>query len=560
MYQQFFGMTEAPFSIAPNPRYLFMSARHREAFAHLRYGLGGDGGVILLTGEVGTGKTTVCRCLLEKLPDNTKVAFILNPKVSVSELLETICDELEIEYDSSKNSIKHYVDQLNSYLLAANAANQHTVVIIDEAQNLSIEVLEQLRLLTNLETHQKKLLQIMLLGQPELQQLLDQPALRQFTQRVIARYHLQPLSYDDVKLYIRHRLAVSGCQRMLFSNQAVSVIFRLSNGIPRLINLICDRALLGCYSRNKHQVDKAMAYKAAQEVMGEHKVVIQTVPPSVYWGGALIAGAILVAMGYMVWQLWRSHLPSTVVAEAQPAAEVEPIEVKPEVAAIAVTSTPQAVAVATTDKAEDVTPEWQVQNTQQGYAALLSLWGFVTELPDDLWQRCNTVMVGPLRCEVLQGQVADLFAINRAVLLKLYLAEGVSYIPLVKAQQTQFTLQLPSGPKTVSLVELSALWKGEFSYFWRPPTGYTGLIRLGSQGDVVTWLELQLARIQQQRPRDAVVRFDNQLHEAVKVFQAEQGLTPDGVVGERTLLKLNQLLFSVPQLRHPALSQRAGES
>ena len=215
MYNEHFGLTESPFSIAPDPRYLYMSERHREALAHLVYELNSDGAFILLTGDVGTGKTTVSRCLLEQIPDNTNLALVLNPKVSAKELLQSICDELRIYYCKNTGSIKDHVDLINSFLLEMHAQGKKTVVLIEEAQNLDLDVLEQLRLLTNLETNQRKLLQIILLGQPEFLDVLERPELSQLAQRITARYHLKPLNYEEMLSYISHRLAVAGCRRSL---------------------------------------------------------------------------------------------------------------------------------------------------------------------------------------------------------------------------------------------------------------------------------------------------------------------------------------------------------
>ena len=272
MYNNYFGLTEIPFSIAPDPRYLYMSERHREALAHLLYGVNGGGGFVLLTGEVGTGKTTVCRCLLEQIPDDCDVAFIFNPKLTAHELLATICREFGIPCPES-SSIMAYVTQLNEYLLEANAKGRRAILIIDEAQNLEADVLEQMRLLTNLETNRRKLLQIILLGQTELREMLDTPALRQLAQRVTARYHLEPLSRREVSAYVSHRLQVSGARSRLFPASTIPMLSRLSGGIPRLINLLCDRALLGTYIEGEPLVNRRILAKAASEVFGKDKVL-----------------------------------------------------------------------------------------------------------------------------------------------------------------------------------------------------------------------------------------------------------------------------------------------
>lgn len=270
MYTQYFGLQEKPFAIAPNPRYLYMSELHKEALAHLLYGINDDGCLILLTGDVGTGKTTVCRCLLEQLPEDTDAAVILNPSLTVLELLQTICEELAIDIHAEEKSVKTYTDSLNRYLLTSHAGGRSTALIIDEAQNLSIDVLEQLRLLTNLETDQHKLLKIVLLGQTELQEMLSGPEVAQINQRITSRYHLGPLSRDDISVYVQHRLMIAGGGRLpLFDTKAFDLLYTLSGGIPRLINILCDRALLGAYVEGEPQVTKKIMAKAGSEVLGK---------------------------------------------------------------------------------------------------------------------------------------------------------------------------------------------------------------------------------------------------------------------------------------------------
>jgi general secretion pathway protein A len=278
MYNEYFGLKESPFSIAPDPRYLYMSEQHREALAHLVYGFNSEGGFVLLTGEVGTGKTTVCRCLLDQIPENTAIAFILNPKLTVDELLATICDEFRIQYPKGNTSVKVFIDLINAYLLEAHAKGRKAILIIDEAQNLSSDVLEQLRLLTNLETNQCKLLQIILLGQPELKEKLARPELRQLSQRIIARYHLGSLSRKDIGAYISHRLSVAGLRRQLFADATINRLYNLTDGVPRLINVICDRALLGTYTQGKDSVSKTLLTEAASEVLGESSTRSKQVP------------------------------------------------------------------------------------------------------------------------------------------------------------------------------------------------------------------------------------------------------------------------------------------
>jgi len=283
MYTHYFQLKQSPFSIAPDPRYLFMSERHREALAHLLYGVGSGGGFVLLTGEIGAGKTTVCRCFMEQIPDNCQLAYIFNPKLSVEELLLSICEEFRIAVAPGVASVKGYVDAINAHLLASHAQGKNNVLIIDEAQNLSAAVLEQLRLLTNLETSERKLLQIILIGQPELRAMLARPELEQLAQRVIARYHLGSLTAEETASYIRHRLAVAGSTAQTpFAPRLMAQIHALSKGVPRRINLLCDRALLGAYVENQAQVTRQIVCRAAEEVFAEEGKPATTATPSLH--------------------------------------------------------------------------------------------------------------------------------------------------------------------------------------------------------------------------------------------------------------------------------------
>lgn len=320
MYRDYFGFKEAPFSIAPDPRYLYMSEQHREALAHLLYGVNSEGGFVLLTGEVGTGKTTVCRCLLEQIPKNVDVAFIFNPKLTVEELLSTICDELRITYPTEHKSIKLLVDCINARLLDAHASGRSTLLIIDEAQNLSRGVLEQIRLLTNLETNRRKLLQIILLGQPELLLTLAEPKLRQLSQRIIARYHLGPLSRSEVGAYVNHRLIIAGAGGSLFPKAALARLHKLSGGVPRVINVLCDRALLGAYAEGKQIVDLKILKRSAREVFGQPFRMKERFLRFPQWAIAvallLTIASVLIATQYR----WTrgSHMDPPSTAESQP--------------------------------------------------------------------------------------------------------------------------------------------------------------------------------------------------------------------------------------------------
>lgn len=272
MYLNYFGLLDNPFSIAPNPDYLYMSPRHKEALAHLTFGLKESGGFVMLTGEVGTGKTTVSRKLMQQLPANTQMAMILNPTLSAIELLASICDELQIPYESSTPSLKYFTDKILDKLATNHHNGINTVLLIDEAQHLLPEVLEQLRLLTNLETNREKLLKVVLIGQPELQQLLKRNELRQLAQRITARYHLLPLTGAEVKNYVAHRLSVASGDSSVFTASSLKAIYQITGGIPRVINLLCDRALTLTFTKQEPVVRRHLLIAAANQILGEDVV------------------------------------------------------------------------------------------------------------------------------------------------------------------------------------------------------------------------------------------------------------------------------------------------
>ena len=271
MYRSYFGLKEKPFSIAPDQRFIYLTGKHREALAHMLYGVVENGGFVLLTGEVGTGKTLASRRLVSKLPENVEIALCINPRLSDLELLATICDELGIAHPWPKTTLKELVDLINRYLLLAYGRGHRVLLIIDEAQNLDPSVLEQIRLLTNLETDTNKLLQIILIGQPELLEVLNRHGLRQLNQRITARYRLMPLSRKETRGYIRHRLTVAGYRQKLFERGAVNEIYRASGGVPRLVNSISERCLLGAFVMEKRRVNRRIARAAIAEVLGEDR-------------------------------------------------------------------------------------------------------------------------------------------------------------------------------------------------------------------------------------------------------------------------------------------------
>ncbi len=522
MYKEYFGFRELPFSIAPDPRYLYLSAQHQEALAHLTYGITSDGGFVMLTGEVGTGKTTVCRCLLEQIPPGTRIAFIINPKITVPELLASICDEFGIRYPEGTGSVKVFTDLITRHLLEACADGSRAVLIIDEAQKLEPEVLEQLRLLTNLETSQEKLLRIILLGQPELRTMLARPELRQLNQRITARCHLGPLRRDEVEAYVSHRLQVAGSRSRLFPPFTVKKLCRLSGGIPRVINVLCDRALIGAYVQEQNLVTRSTLAKAAREVFGEEagRTWLSRALPWVA-AGLLTAGVVV----FFAPPLHR----------ADRAADQEPQADQSSVTAPGPMVSPSPA----TPPAPGETPRWLFaqaakEGEQRAWQTLFTLWGMNTR-PGDAAFSCRQAQEAGLLCYASRGSLADLRRFNRPAVLKLFDDQSRECFAVL-AGLGNGTATVMAGGETR---ELPLIWFGEYTLLWRPPPGYRGQISPGDRGPVIPWLEKQLALVRRgtYRPRDTQV-YDKILMAEVKAFQRDEGLTVDGVVGPQTLIRL----------------------
>ena len=521
MYQSYFGLTDAPFSIAPDPRYLYMSQRHQEALAHLLYGVNGGGGFVLLTGEVGAGKTTVCRCLLEQIPESCDVAYIFNPRQTVAELLSSICAEFGIDCPSGNTSVKVFVDCINSYLLDAHARGRHTVLIIDEAQNLSSDVLEQMRLLTNLETNQRKLLQIILLGQPELAVMLARTELSQLAQRIIARYHLGPLSRQEIAAYVQHRLGVAGTQRQLFPAALMGRLYRLSGGIPRIINVLCDRALLGAYVQGKERVDRATLMQAAREVFPHPASRMRPLL------AVLLAGIVLAAGLYLT----VKPLP----------AQVKPVIARP--AAIPATlEWPKAEPVA--------------RSKALAYAALFRAWGADYQGADE----CIQAETMGLRCRTGRGGLDELRQLNRPAVLFMHDGLGQEFhATLTRLDDRSATFTIGRETRVVSLGALAEQWSGGYNLLWRAPPVASRKIQPGERGPDVVWLSDQLAQIYGKAAKtsqDPV--FDEAMVRQVKQFQLVQGLTPDGTVGAQTMMRLGAAadLTAPKLLREPVKKEK----
>ena len=583
MYAKFFGLSQDPFSIAPDPRYLFMSERHREALAHLLYGLGGGGGFVLLSGEIGTGKTTVCRCFLEQIPGDCNVAYIFNPKLSVTELLRSICDEFHITLPQHVSTARDFIDPLNGFLLREHASGKNNVLIIDEAQNLSADVLEQLRLLTNLETNERKLLQIVLIGQPELRRMLARPELEQLAQRVIARFHLDALSPTETTHYIAHRLAVAGMKGAApFDSRALTRIHKLSRGVPRRINLLCGRALLGAYANGNAIVDRRTVDKAAAEVFGpEVKSDAGADPQSArnalpvragYWPGTpvalasfvgLLLGAAILASALWIWQ---SRAPTDKAAGqlvAIPAAGQKPV-----VAAAAGASSPSAAtgpasSVSAPAAGGTASPVSAVPvlagndfnarladnpgTPNQAWQSLGAEWGLKLDAADP----CQAALQQQVYCYAAKQTPLSLIReLDRPGIVTLLDGNRRSnYAVLLGLTKDTAILRMGTQTFSVSLAALADAWRGDFATLRRAPDGYAEKAINGRARPNAEWLSAQLAKLAVTTPSSTAispnaatpaVSPDSALRARVYAFQLANGLAPDGQAGPMTLMQLNR--------------------
>jgi general secretion pathway protein A len=538
MYTSFFGLAEKPFAITPDPRYLYLSERHAEALAHLLYGINESGGFIQLTGEVGTGKTTVVRTLLSRVPHHADVAVILNPRVTPVEFLLTICEELGVGIaETDRDSVKQMVDALNRRLLNAHAEGRRIIVLVDEAQNLSIDVLEQVRLLTNLETPTQKLLQIILIGQPELRELLDRTDLRQLAQRITGRYHLMPLSREETKGYVRHRLRVAGATEEIFTPGALSELHRLSLGIPRVINVACDRALLGAYTQETKRITASLVRQAAGEVYGR-----RFFPTWLGWVVGSLAAVALAGTLFLGWQFWRHQSP--VLSASRAIKSAAAIQIAAPHPAAVVARTP-ALAAPPAPRLASVNALLQANEANTTDAAafrrLLALWG--TAMSDDR-DPCGQAAKAGLACLDQRGSWTQVRTLNRPAILTLADDRGQRHrVVLSSLDDKTATLNLGEHNEKVSIDDLSRDWFGEFTVVWKPKTSRTRLLSLGMQGDEVRWLRRSLNALGgvASDPEHADV-YDQELAIAVQNFQREHRLNVDGIAGVQTQVVLDTAL------------------
>ncbi len=528
MYLTFYGLAEKPFSITPDPRYLFLSGRHAEALAHLVYGIDEAGGFIQLTGEVGTGKTTVIRSLLARAPQNAELALILNPRMEEAEFMLTVCEELGIGVpDDALGSVKELSDILNRYLLRAHAEGRRVVLVVDEAQNLSPELLEQVRMLTNLETESQKLLQIILIGQPELREVLSRYDLRQVAQRITGRYHLQPLSRSETLAYVKHRLRVAGATADLFTNAALRTLHQASNGVPRLINIIADRALLGGYTEDRHLVSSAMVRKAAAEVFDRRMT-----PTWVPWVAAAVT-LLVIAGGVASWPVWGPR----VTAKA-PVAAAEPT---PAPVAEATPAPPPPPPPAPRTLADVLGDGHAHTDTDSAYAQLFALWGGQYQAGGE--DACTQALRQGLECLVSKGSLEHLQRFDRPALLDLHTADGATHrVVLASLSNDGAELLLGTLREHVTPAELVAAWNGDFILLWRPPELDTRSLSLGMRGSPVQALRERLSQAQGRSSGARNDNFDADLEREVREFQARRGLDVDGIAGVQTQVALDAAL------------------
>jgi general secretion pathway protein A len=580
MYTQHFKLTQDPFSIAPDPRFLFMSERHREALAHLLYGVSGQsgagGGFVLLTGDIGAGKTTICRCFLAQIPANCHVAYLFNPKLTVGELLQSICEEFHVPLPPADpaGGSKPLIDALNTFLLQSHAAGQSCVLIIDEAQNLEPEVLEQLRLLTNLETAERKLLQIVLIGQPELRTLLAGPAMEQLAQRVVARFHLGALTPQETRAYVAHRLSVAGHgTESPFDARALARIHPLTAGVPRRINLLCGRALLGAWASGVSRVTRPMLEQAAAEVFDhspkKSKAFLGLAPVK----SALIA-IFIIASAATLWAFWP-HSPRPVagltagvqatpapatkpgsapLAGAQPAAALAPpasATPSPQPASSARMANPGADSGSEQTLA-NLLPALASQPTA-AWAALAQVWG-LPQWPGLAQNPCTSVAQSGLAChQTNRLSVLQLRQLDRPGILTLRADTAHPlYAVLVGLDDHTATLQVGPKRQRVGWLALGQVWQGEFATFWRPPMGLEAALKNGGSGPAIDDLVARLGQLHG-GPLPGVNMaqpvLDAALRQHIKAFQRANGMAPDGLPGPVTFMQLQH----ATGLRQPSL-------
>jgi len=556
LYLQFFGLKEAPFSITPDPAFVYLSAAHRDALAHLLYGVGqgGASGFVQLTGEVGTGKTTLCRCLLEQVPEKTQVALVLNPLMTPRELLATICEEMGIDTDGISESNKAMVDALNRHLLEQHASGRRVVVVIDEAQNLSPDALEQIRLLTNLETSKDKLLQMVLLGQPELRQLLQRQNLRQLSQRITARYHLIPLNQEESRAYVRHRMQVAGAQRNPFRRSAMSALYQRSAGVPRLINIIADRALAGAYAKESAYVSSALVHAAANEVQPSETRVRSNRWPMVV---ATASIALLLFVSLLMWDAnaLRNLLPDSGGGLKTVSDELESPEKLVDFQAPAPAVIPTVEdepPVGGLGKDAELTPEppsgleadWLADQHRRAWQSLADLWQDSGNA-DAIQSACDGLPGSGYACLRDQGNWSRVRKLGLPVILVLRKTE-IRLVVLSGFVGDALLMGSAADAREVSRDAVEQHWFGEYMIAWPQAPDWPGEIRRGESGAAVD-IVMEMAAVADPAWQGGAA-FDSGFESWLMTFQRRNGLKADGIVGPNTLIHL-----MAPTITHPRL-------
>lgn len=556
MYLEHFGLNRKPFSTTPDPRFLFLSSKHREGLAHLLFGTQADSSFVLLTGEIGTGKTTLCRTLLEKPPEHLHVALILNPLQTPYELLASICDEFGITYRSDTQSQKVLVDRINVFLLQKHSEGQRCILIIDEAQNLSTETLEQVRLLTNLETGDHKLLKIMLIGQPELKLLLERPELKQLNQRITARYHLLPLSEKETASYLGHRITKAGGKTDIFSTAAAKKIHKLADGVPRVINLIAERSLLGAYALNRHNIDRKLVSRAAVEVLGKPGPRFKPTAANVFMTASFLLALLAISLaGLNIYQQKKQPEPS---ASKQSVTTENLVQDKPEEPETILTVHKQANAATVPELNTNINnirqndkPEFtdlnSLLNKQKNQPAaidsLFTRWGIP---PHSLAgnSACEKATHVKLGCIYQKGSFAELTGYDRPAVLEITNQQNSRHQILLSAiMGGNAEIIIDGEKKNITVNDLLHSWNGDFLLFWKLPPDGNKIVSPQSNTESIVWLHNQLNTVLGNFPEQAVPRhFGKQLQKKLIEFQRTAGLNADGIAGPQTLIKLATFL------------------
>lgn len=545
MYKSFYGLSESPFSISPNPKFFYLSTHHREALSMLKHGIAESGGFVLFTGEVGTGKTVILRTLIREMPNNIDKAVIFDPDLSLIEMLETICHEfcIEFEPDSSKRVL---VEKISSFLTNNYQKGRRAILMIDEAQHLSDEVIEQVRLLTNIETDNQKLLQVILIGQPELQDKLRQQHMRQIAQRITSRFHLLPLSLNELDSYIRFRMQSAGCVQVVFSAGAVSELYRASNGIPRVINVMADRALLAAFIDKSHIVEAKHMRKAVHDVLGTNDL-LTTITQVIKKGpslGTLIKVSLLcflmLGMGYLFTTIYFTFISKN---ESNRSEVIARLRSEPNIKAL------QEELKGLTDSRTGIE---QIKREQSRYSAgvsnnqfeedswksLMRVWGFTTSADNvDIEKDCTTIKSKGFRCLHEKASLDDIQRYNVPVELQLMDKKLTPfYAVLIKLNEKYAVLLMDGREWTVRRDWLESSMEGDFRLIWPLPLGVEN-INSSSKSEVL----LALAKILNNYDGDSSYVFkgwNSALTNKIKGFKKAAGLGTDTNVGVDTMWAL----------------------